>query len=287
MKLNNLSLAGAAMVLIVAPLLFAMSDTQSLPDAEVLTIAVECGSQGRVDQDHQITVTIQAPDGTNPPSYSVTQFVAAQNTSAGAAMSLALTLNQGFEPNPGFQHLETQNPRYTPPNNSNGHLTAEDIQLPAGFSVSNIKVEKFVNGKWKDNDGHLKVFEGHRKVSNTATASLPSELAYHEILLQLAQSTAQPIAVEFILTGILPSGAQFQKDLSRTFAADATLGQVVQAIGSYSEQNGLTAEYPTATSVLLKPAIDGLYILSWYFTAFEDSDTNADGFEISFATSGS
>jgi hypothetical protein len=109
-------------VLFLAPL------PQAGPSSSV-TIAIECGSQGIVDEDHRVTLTVK--NDMTGQERTVTADVRKLTDSEGVCGSLVHALKIGAE------HKETKNPRYT-----GSPQKAQDLCLPAGWQAKKMTVEK-------------------------------------------------------------------------------------------------------------------------------------------------
>lgn len=114
------------------------------------TVNINCGSQGIVDQDHQVEVTVSGPNG------DVTVKVDVPKLSDSEAVTGLISTELGLKGVAGCGTAETTNPKLE-------KKQAHDVTLPEGYTLKSATVYK---GGQKD-DGHLQVYDSAgKKVSN-------------------------------------------------------------------------------------------------------------------------
>ncbi len=241
-----------------------------------ITIAVECGAQGVVDQDWTIEfdlcdaagnkvntkgpIKVSVPDGTG---------------SRSAAERMKTAINMLAEE--AACREETTHKKY---GGDTGKLKAEDLVLKGGHTIKNVVTKK----EGKKRHGHLKVYNGKKRINNQLTGNLARESGLDEAriaglpsaVIMVGRSNVAWYGVEVLLTVLNPDGTTTELDYVTTFPGTDTPTQVTTAIGLWAQSQGIPVDYPTASSVRLLFPLSGLDVETWSFTLYpaEPDDDN-------------
>jgi hypothetical protein len=237
-----------------------------------LTLAIECGGQGQVDQPHRVTVTVtNCADNTDT---TVTIPVQAQTETSAIADTTARALaKKGVA---GASSGETTNPRY-----ENKKHQAEDIIIPAGYKVKSVKIEKKPNNTWECNDGHLQAYIGKEKVSNqdakqrialTKSVDRLPLIDADEVFTWLdieviAASWSEPTLVLDLYEPPAADGTQVVHTYEHTSPPGTSTADAVKQLGDYLESLGMVVLYASPTHLMVDIAASGLPIVEGYFSA--------------------
>ena len=144
------SLSAALVSLAGMALLLPFGSQGQISESTPVTIAIECGSQGTVDEDHRVMLTLTR----NGQDVTVTAEVRQLTDAEG----ICGTLVHRLEPL-GIQahHTETSNSRY-----KSSPQKAQDLHFSNGWQATRMIVEKRERTGFHGDDGHL--FGGARDV---------------------------------------------------------------------------------------------------------------------------
>lgn len=233
-----------------------------------LTLAIECGAQGQVDQPHRLTVTVTKCDDNTDTT--VTIPVQAQTETSAIADTTARALSKKGVT--GTTSGETTNKRYT----GSPHK-AEDIIIPAGYKVKSVKVEKKPKNEWQCDDGHLQAYIGKKQVSNqviTKGARKPGGRAAASVQpfswldIEITNATwTEPTLVLDLYEEPNEDGTQNVHTFEQTFPAGTPTADALKALGDHLESLGMVVLYPSETHLMVDIAASGLPIVEGSFAA--------------------
>jgi len=240
-----------------------------------LTLAVECGGQGQVDDPHRLTVTVENCDTGDETT--VTIPVQPQTDSSAIADTLATVLDKkGVS---GTTSEETTNGRY----GKNSKHKAEDVVIPEGYKVGNVKVEKKPDDEWQCDDGHLQAYIGETQVSNTDDSDqdssqlssrrasgfvAPMPTPYDWLKIDVPASNVSELALVLDLYEPAdPNGTTVVHSYENAFPPGTTVQEALQELGTYLEDLGMTVLYPTDHQLEAHIAASGLPIVEGSFSA--------------------
>ncbi len=238
-----------------------------------LTIAIECGAQGQVDDPHRLTVTV-TNTATNQDT-TVTIPVQAQTDSSAVADTLATVLDKkGIS---GTTSSETTNKRY----GSSKHK-AEDVEIPAGYKVKKVKVEKQKkdNGPFECDDGHLQAYIGKKQVSNKARSDdraasvsgpvgslvvAPQPVApFKTLAIEILGNDASDLI--FVLD-LYAGGGSVNHSFEKTFRTGTSAADALKEVGTFLASLGAFVAYPGVESLEADLSGSSLGITEAYFSA--------------------
>jgi hypothetical protein len=233
---------------------------------QAITVHVECGPQGIVDDNHTVTVTVTY--GSTDVSVSV--FVPAYSDSGFIADQLAAKLNDAckcpFHPDEKFRTREVQNPAFptTPPRTGTETIEKnkrenEDLVLHPCFKLKSIKTEREgANGP----GGQLHFYSGTERIPN-APGFAPTPLT----LTLDVMSTELPMQISLHLFQVdFDVDPETQNhviaEYSTSYSVTGSGGNPLEALGQWIEEmTGEAVTYPTATS--LQAIIPASFNINW------------------------
>jgi hypothetical protein len=152
------------------------------------------------------------------------------------------------------------------------------VHLPSGWEVTELRAEK-LPGSWKDETGHLAV--GNVVVSGSS--AMPTALGtprvphvpFARITLDVSSEAADPLALEFSVTGLGTAGAlrtlEYTANVPRSGGATAALDELADFC---RRALGASVSRPTPSTLHLTLDPDVFSVLSLRFAAFEERDTS-------------
>lgn len=230
-----------------------------------ITIGIECGAQGIVDDDWTMEFDLYNGDtkvNTDPIVISVKDGTGA----AAVAERLAIVINLHADPKTPASTVDTTHQRY---NGEGSRVKARDVILKEGFKIKNVRTTK----KTPDNEkkGHFKVFEGKTQLNNKAKAKAAEDASDEPLTLviDLHDYVTPALGIDLLFGGTDAAGTAYVHDLAAVFPGRATPAEVTAAIGAWaSEALGIVADYPSPTSVRLFFEASGITPDWWSFTAY-------------------
>lgn len=268
-----LLLSGVLLALGSAPLAAQAKETR-------ITIAVECGAQGVVDDDWTIEFDLCDPQGNKVNTTPIKISVPDGTGSRAAADRMATAVNIHAGANVASRQ-ETTHQSY---GGDTGKLKAEDVVLTGGYMIKNVKTFK----EGKPRCGHLKVYQGKKRINNKRIAAMAADGRLRgervassvvipgdpleSIFIDLVGYSTPLLGIHLLFGGVTPDGFTAQHEFDQVFDGASTPTEVTTAIGTWAQSLGHIVEYPTATSVRL--TFDAA-ILSpdwWHFTAYIATD---------------
>lgn len=234
-----------------------------------VTVEVCCSSQQKVDQPHGVTLEVKKPDGSTV-AFSVP--IPAGTKAQDIAGKIADALRGNGVP------VGTPTPN-THPRFAEG--TGWDVKLPPGYVLKKAKVQKKVDGHWQDDDGHLKIRDHKKKISNPDQEAGGDSLAMQCCAPNDAQSfsmldftqdawSGDSKGMEVYLKGVDADGAEFEYVKTVEYAAgDALPAHDFEAIGDILASLGMTVTYPSASQMHVDVSSSGLTLQEVEFTMYD------------------
>ena len=237
-----------------------------------VTFEVCCG-QGIIDQDHDVTMTLEGPNGA---TLTVSRPAYATSSSEDIAGGFA-------------GELTSEGVTCTTSENSIGkeNSQAEDLILPSDWKVKEIKIEK--NGQ--ADDGHLKAHHGVKGNGQQPTAPIGTggiiPLGWiDEFHIELFQFSGTDIEYELHLSGWDSAGRMQHVHFSTATVATSPGGPVLyyklQSVGNFLDNLGMTVIYPGPNSlhVLVPP---GITLSKLSFSATQNEAVSNTPYTVAFA----
>lgn len=241
-----------------------------------ITVAVECGAQGVVDQDWTIEFDVCDAVGNKLNTKGPVKVSVPDGTGSRSAAERMKTAINALAPGSASRE-ETTHQSY---GGETGHLKAEDLVLNNGVTIKNVVTKK--EGKKKH--GHLKIYNGKKRINNQLTGNLARESGLDEsgipglpsAVIMVGPSDVALYGVELWITVQNPDGTTTEMSYVTTFPGTDTPTQVTTAIGVWAQSQGIAVDYPTSSSVRLLFPLSGLEVDSWNFTLYpaEPDDDN-------------
>jgi len=231
-----------------------------------ITIAVECGAQGVVDQDWTIEFDLYDAQGKKVNTDPIKVSVPDGTGSAAAAdrMAIACDLHAGAD---AADRQETTHQKY---GGDTGKLKAEDVVLKNGYTIKNLKTKK----EGKVDCDHLKVFQGKKQL-NKRTAKTADHAAALDLLppaepltLELTGYSVQSLGIDLLFGGTSSDGTTYLYEYSQVFDGASMPAEVTAAIAEWAESQGIPVEYPSPSSIRLLFDSSSLQPDWWHFSAY-------------------
>ncbi len=255
---------------------FGAARAQAQAQQTRITVAVECGAQGVVDQDWTIEFDVCDANGKKLNTKGPVKVSVPDGTGSRSAAARMKTAINGLAPGTATTE-ETKNKKYQ---GESGELKAEDLVLANGVTIKNVITKK----EGKKRHGHLKVYNGKTRINNQLTANLARESGLDEArvaslgsaVIMVNPSDVAFYGVEVQIQVLNADGTTTDIDLDTTFPGTDTPTQVTTAIGAWAQSQGIPVDYPNASSVRLLFPVSGLDVDSWSFTFYpgEPNDDN-------------
>ena len=241
------------------------------------TIAVECGAQCVIDADWTITFNICDSEGKNLNSEPIVVTVPTGTGSGAAAQRMAVAINMAAGSNIACG-AETKHPKHQ---GASGHAKTEDVVVADGYKIKQIVTKR----KGKKASGHLNVeswvYKPKKDKRGESAALKPAAATDRDLLILppagggitdgwvwLDDSNAAVAAFTVYLSGTGPDGLPFvvqtQQDVDGLMPLEALAG----LIGDWFNSSGLTASYPTPTSIFIDFAGSGFDVEIWSFSYY-------------------
>lgn len=235
-----------------------------------LTVVICCGTQGIVDQDHEVSLTVKDEDDQE---LTVTLPVPEYTETEAIAGGLALALREAGVS--GAESSETTNPRFR----SSKH-TAEDLNLPPGWDIEDVTVRKKGSSGFDEDDGHLKAFIGKKKISNPSGAPGGSGLlaghspvvlnGFDVLRFDLIDFTGDPLRTEIDIWGLKPDGVSRFNYSSHVTVSPSTV-HPLKDLGDFLDRVGMLVVYTGLTSLEAHVGPSGHTVVEVFFSAHEDT----------------
>jgi hypothetical protein len=241
-----------------------------------ITVAVECGAQGVVDQDWTIEFDLCDAAGNKVNTKGPIKVSVPDGTGSRSAAERMKTAINAVAPGAATRE-ETTHKKY---GGETGELKAEDLVLHGGHTIKNVITRK--EGKKKH--GHLKVYNGKKRINNQLIGNVARESGLDEAhipgmssaVIMVGRSNVAFYGVEVLITVLNPDGTTTEMDYETTFPGTDTPTEVTTAIGDWAQSQGIPVDYPTSSSVRLLFPLSGLDVDTWSFTLYPaepDDDT--------------
>lgn len=224
--------------------------------SSTVTVVVCCSSQGIVDDDHKVKLTVTGPNGDCMVMLSVESYSESESIAGG----LAILLNEVC--GTGASSKETMNKRF-----KNSPHTAQDLCLPSGWKVKEVTVERRTSNGFQPNDGQLKVYDGKKKISNDDAIIQPSLRYFRNLEFHLVDFTGAPLALELDLYA--PNTEYHHKSVYPVLPAHPLSG-----LGTWLQGLGATVSYPSARKMTAMLPVS-LAIEEVWFMASEETDATS------------
>lgn len=237
--------------------------------AQTGTIEVCCG-QGIVDERHRVTVTVDDGNPDTPPK-TVTADLPATSGADDFAGVIAFKLSKCDIPTtsgpPTTKKFQGKDDR------------AQQINLPPGFHLTDMDVEKRAGNGWQQDDGHLKAWIGDKKASG-----LLSGQHYETLDFRVTTWQCKPITFEIHLFGTDPIDGSDVEFFKKVRYPNGTLPiNRLQGVGNYLQSLGMLVSYPNQNRLHAEIGPSGLQIDEAHFVLYEETDdTSPLAYQVKF-----
>jgi hypothetical protein len=240
----------------------------------VITIAVECGAQGVVDDDWTLEFDLCDPMGKMVNTKGKIVVSVRDGTgSRAAADRAAIAINQATGKDVAMRR-ETNHQKY---GGDSGHKKAEDLVLKEGYTIKNVITKKLGVKK----DDHLQIYLGKTQL-NPGGGQSPSRArrgtrvdpdveslaASEPMTIEIGAFDVEALALELFVDGFNPDGTPYLLTMSQILDGDVSATEVTTAIGLWAQSQGIPVEYPTANSVTLRFDLTALHPINPNFAAY-------------------